>query len=453
MLPDDTIAAISTAPGEGAIAVVRLSGSAAFAIAGQLFSGHGTLESHRARHGFLKDPETGSVVDEVVMTAFAGPRSYTGEDMIEISCHGSPVVAREILRLCLSQGARLAQAGEFTRRAFTCGRMDLTQAEAVLDLIQAKTARQGRMAMSALSGDLGAEIRRLRQSIMSVLAAVVAGIDFPEEVGEAPVADVRATVEQARARLDDLAATSLSGRYLREGLRLSIVGRPNAGKSSLLNRLLNFERAIVTDIPGTTRDALEELIEINGIPVILIDTAGVRPTEDRVELIGIERTGQAIARADLVVLLVDLTQGWGPAEDELARLAAGKPVIVAGNKIDIAERKEAGACALAGVVDQLFLSAVTGEGIACLKAAVERFVFGQGKLADCRPSLNARQAEILSRASRSLSLVEEALASGLPQDCLATDLKNCVDSLSEVCGEAVSEEVIEQVFARFCIGK
>ena len=493
MIFEDTIAAISTPPGTGALAVVRLSGSRAFEIAQKIFLVGRKKSSlnaefrpeeltHQATYGFIFNPETREHIDEVVITPFKRPQTYTGEDLVEITCHGGPVITAEILSLVLKLGARLARRGEFTERAFLSGRIDLTQAEAVLDIIQAKTTRQGRRALSALEGGLGVRIKSVRDQLVELLTRIVAGIDFPEEIGDAPEPEVHKVVRHSIDQLDDLSRTARSGRFLRDGLKIAIVGRPNAGKSSLLNQLLKFERAIVTDIPGTTRDSLEELLDLNGVPVVLIDTAGIRPTEDQVELIGIERTKKAINESDLVLFVVDLKEGWGTPEQEIADLLPDKPFLLVGNKLDIAADTKAklnyetrdpisavsavsvviavsadgadGASAgQSGVAaGEVFISAKTGERIDDLTAAIEGFVF-QDEQSREGPSLNARQGELCIKAAKALHLVETTLEAGYPQDCLATDLKTAVDALSEISGESVSEEVITQVFATFCIGK
>lgn len=464
----DTIAAISTAPGTGAIAVVRLSGNDAFAIAHKIFrpglrtnssahqsTGH-SFKPNMAVHGFVFDDHSDDVIDEVVLLPFKAPHTYTGEDLVEISCHGGPVLTNEILSLILNRGARLARRGEFTERAFLSGKLDLTQAEAVLDVIQAKTSRQGRRALSALTGSLGERIRKVRLDLVELLTRIVAGLDFPEEIGDAPEPEIDKTVSQSLSMLDELAKTARTGRYLREGLKIAIIGRPNAGKSSLLNQLLKFERAIVTDIPGTTRDSLEELLDLNGVPVVLIDTAGIRPTEDTVEKIGIERTRKAIIECDLALFLFDLIPGWGEAEVEITEMLADKPFILIGNKVDAISQ------ALApspheiheqlNRFDSVRISARTGDNMQALTAAIERFVFQDETQRD-GPSLNARQAELCLKAAAALRLVLTTLEAGMPQDCLATDLKSAVDALSEISGESVSEEIITQVFATFCIGK
>jgi len=308
-----------------------------------------------------------------------------------------------------------------------------------------------------LSGQLGNQIKAVRQDLLQLLTNIVAGIDFPEEVGDTPKQDIEAVVLKARSQLDRLAQTARSGKFLREGLRLAIVGRPNVGKSSLLNQLLSFERAIVTDIPGTTRDLLEEPLDINGIPVILVDTAGIHPTCDAVEMIGIERTKLAIADSQLVLLVTDISQQWGLEEDEILTLLADRPWILVKNKIDLVGKgqqitiKERAGPAKAKA--ELLISAKTGQGVELVCAAVEDFALGGNIVTEEGASLNDRQAELCEKALVGLALVTESLNRGMPQDCLASDLKSSIDFLSEICGEKVTDEVIAQVFAKFCIGK
>jgi tRNA modification GTPase len=507
MILTDTIVALSTPPGVGAIHVVRLSGPDALVIGSQIFSRtyldfssaernnvnspadiekNVDWQSHVACHGFIVDYKESIVIDEVVVTDFKAPRSYTGDDLLEISCHGGVVVSREIIGLCLRLGARLARPGEFTERAFLSGKLDLTQAEAVLDLIQAKTARQGRLSLSALSGVLGIQIEQIRNNLIQVYSAVVAGIDFPDEVGEADESEIANCVQASQLKLNELAKTARSGRFLRQGVRLAIVGRPNAGKSSLLNQLLKFERAIVTEIPGTTRDSIEELLDLNGIPIILVDTAGIRPTEDVVEKIGIERTIAAINQADLVLFVVDLLEGMGKAEEQILQNLAGKPFLIVANKADLksdhlakrnadsgsergifsqaiseqagktlSEQASQATCeqAYQGLVGEVTISALTGLGISDLTSDIEKWVFAGGSTEATGACLNDRQQGLAIKASQALDLVDESLVKKMPQDCLACDLKSAIDALSEICGEAVSEEVITQVFANFCIGK
>jgi len=416
--------------------------------------------SHEAIHGYIWDPANGELVDDVVAITYRGPVTYTGEDIVEINCHGSPLLTREILDLLLRLGARLSERGEFTKRAFLSGRMDLTQAEAVLDLIQARTTRQSRMAVNVLKGQLGQRIKEIRGTLMELLARLVAGIDFPEEVGELPLDDIAPIVDKAKADLERLRKTARSGRFLRDGLRLSIVGRPNAGKSSLLNQFLAFERAIVTEVPGTTRDSIEEPFDINGIPVILIDTAGVRITEDRVEKIGIERTGRAIDESDLVLLVCDLTEHWGPEEEEVLKLLNGQPYIEVWNKHDINESGNGTGRTDEDQVpdnriDMTKISAKTGIGLDDLKNKIESFVIQDSKsmMTEAGGTLNQRQDELCLRAASALDDLKVSVDNGMPEDCLATDLKTAIHCLSEACGDEITEELITEVFSRFCIGK
>lgn len=464
MHDQDTIAAISTPPGTGAIAIVRLSGANAIAILEKILSSSPETfkplrwesRSHEAIHGYIWNPDIGELVDEVVAIPYKGPVTYTGEDIVEINCHGSPLLAREILDLTMRLGARLSQPGEFTKRAFLAGRMDLTQAEAVLDLIQARTTRQSRMAVNVLKGQLGHTIKEIRGRLMELLSRLIAGIDFPEEVGELPLDDMKPIVDQAAADLERLRKTARSGRFLRDGLRLSIVGRPNAGKSSLLNQFLAFERAIVTEIPGTTRDSIEEPFDINGIPVVLIDTAGVRITDDTVEKIGIERTARAIDESDLVLLVCDITQGWGKEEQEVLKLMHGQPFLLILNKIDQGDEKNGFASEIEqneNCIDLSKISAKTGQGVDDLKAKIEKFVVQDNSYTEAGGSLNQRQDELCLRASESLDDLKQSIANGMPEDCLATDLKTAIQCLSEACGDEVTEELITEVFSRFCIGK
>ena len=461
MNSEETIAAISTAPGTGAIAIVRMTGPEAWTITGKFFCSKTnkplfeSFKSHLSMHGFVRDSATDQIVDEVVVIPYKGPNSYTGEDLVEINCHGGQIVTSEILSLCLAHGARLARQGEFTQRAYMNGRMDLTQAEAVLDVIQAKTGLQSRFAVSALKGELGGQIEKVRVSLVELLSRIVAGLDFPEEVGDMPLDDLEKIVQDAVKDLQVLLSTARSGRFLREGVRVAIAGKPNAGKSSLLNQLLKFERAIVTDVPGTTRDSLEELLDMNGIPVLLIDTAGIRATEDQVEKIGIERTRKAISQSDLVLLVTDVLTGWTEDDKLVLDLVADRPHIILANKVDLAPDFQFTDSYLSNsqCLARIPISAKNGNGMTELSEAVERWVFNDQQLKDAGGSLNARQGELCERALRSLALVQETAANNMPQDCLATDLKMAIDSLYEMSGEMVSEAIITNVFAKFCIGK
>jgi tRNA modification GTPase len=458
---EETIAAISTPPGFGAIAVVRMSGPAACQILSKLFSPSGKkresdwLRTHLATLGSFSNPETGQEVDQVLVTPFLAPHSYTSEDVVEISCHGSPLIASEVLALCLKHGARLAKPGEFTQRAFLSGKLDLTQAEAVLDLIQSKTRRQSRAALSVLSGDLGRRIRDIRKNLVDLLANVTAGIDFPEEVGDTPEPDIHFAVAGAIEVLTDLSDAARANKFLRDGLRLAIVGRPNVGKSSLLNQFLKIERAIVTDVPGTTRDSLEEFVDLDGLPVVVIDTAGLRQSDDAVELIGMERTKRAIEDSELVLFLIDITAGWQKEDERVLETIGSRPFLLLKNKCDLhgKDLPSNGVADRPGKIGELLISAKTGEKVKHIHEMISDWAFQGRTRHEGDTSLNDRQAALCEAAIASLNLVTKTVQEGLPQDCLATDLKGAIDHLSEICGEMVSEEIIASVFANFCIGK
>ncbi len=458
----DTIAAISTPAGSGAIAVVRISGPETYKILEQIFSTSSkqfkktdlrSAGSHKAIHGYIYDPKSNELVDEVVAILYQEPNTYTGDDLAEINCHGSPLISRELLALILENGARLAQPGEFTKRAFLSGKMDLTQAESVLDLIQAKTGRQSRLAISALEGHLGRKITEIRNQLMELLSKLIAGIDFPEEVGELPRDDIELIGSAAAEKLEKLSRTTRSGRFLREGLKLSLVGRPNAGKSSLLNQLLSFERAIVSDTPGTTRDSIEEPLDLNGIPVILVDTAGIRITEDSIEKAGIERTTRAIRESDLTLFIVDSTIPFEEPEEKILELIGEAPYIKVFNKIDLTEKRNIQTDGSDDSAAHVFISAVTGEGVNDLSNRIEGWVLKDNSLKEAGGSLNQRQGELCRAAIKSLNHMVESSRAGMLEDCIATDLKEAIHALSEACGDEVTEEVITEVFSRFCIGK
>lgn len=454
---NETISAISTPPGSGAIAIVRISGPESFTIAEKFFSlSQSSLEtvnlrgnSHKAMHGFILEPQSKICIDDVVLIAYKEPSSYTGEDLVEINCHGSSFVSREILDLIITLGARLARPGEFTQRAYLSGKMDLTQAEAVMDLIAAKTKVQSRQAQAALKGQIGGQISQVRQNLVELATRITAGIDFPEEVGDVPLDDINDIVQEAESRLTSLAATMRAGRFLREGLRVSIVGQPNVGKSSLLNQFLKFERAIVTEIPGTTRDSIEELVELGGVPVLLVDTAGIRTTQDKVEQIGIDRTVVSIEQADLVVFLVDATRDSDCTDGEIMNLVGEKPFVLVKNKIDLGPNKNS--FLPEGALASISISAKTGQGLDELGQSLSSFVF-QGK-EDSGATLNERQGELCLKAFQSLEMLKRAVEDDLPQDCLASDLNEAILALSQACGNQINEEIITEVFARFCIGK
>lgn len=462
MIEHDTIAAISTPAGTGAIAVVRISGSKTYKILEQIFSTsskelkNSTLRStgsHKAIHGYILSSDHKEIIDEVVCVLYREPKTYTGEDLVEINCHGNPLIANQILSALIDKGARLALPGEFTQRAFLTGKLDLTQAESVLDLIQAKTGRQSRLALSALSGHLGKRILEVRSDLMNSLSKLVAGIDFPEEVGEMPKDDLKEIVQKSLNTLEELLKTARSGKFLREGLKLSIVGRPNAGKSSLLNQLLKFDRAIVSDTPGTTRDSIEETLDIKGIPITLIDTAGVRLTEDSIEKAGIDRTTRAISASDLVLFVIDTTLGWKEPEEKISELVDNVPSLIVFNKIDHEDSHEITNDNSLNTIASVKISALEGTGIEALNSKIERWAVKDNAPEEAGGSLNQRQAELLALAVKTLRNLLDSIDAMMLEDALATDLKSAIHNLSEAAGDEVTEEVITEVFSRFCIGK
>lgn len=458
---DDTIAGIATALGEAGIGVLRISGPDARPILQRLFRPAGRLgtwtpESHRMVYGHVIDPETGAVVDEAMAVWMQAPRSYTRQDVVEIQTHGGATVLRSALGLVLAAGARLAEPGEMTLRAFLNGRLDLAQAEAVLDVVRARTEAGLQVAQAQLGGALSQEIRQARAALLEVLAHLSALIDFPED--DVPPQAIRPQLDEAERVLAELLKTADRGILLREGLRVAIVGRPNVGKSSLLNRLLRHERAIVTEIPGTTRDLLEESLSIRGIPVVLADTAGIRETSDVVEALGVARSRAALERADLVLLVLDASQPLTDEDRALAASVAGRPVIIVWNKIDLldgASRPEAHDAPLPEA-PRVEVSARTGEAIADLEALVWELVMGGQVVATTgREALvsNPRHKAAIRTALNNLRAARSGLDEGLPADFLTIDLTAAVNALGEITGETATEDLLDVIFSRFCIGK
>lgn len=443
-----TIAAISTPFGEGAIAVLRLSGPRAKAIAGAVFSGRHGVDAWPAREAQLGAVcEDGDRLDEVLLTYFPAPASFTGEDVVEISCHGGILVARRILALLLRGGARAAEPGEFTQRAFLNGKLDLTQAEAVMDLISAQTDLALRAANEQLEGRLGECVRGLRASLLEMLAHIEAHIDFPDEDIDPDTGDaLAARMSAVEAEMARLLSSAGRGRIVREGVRAVIYGAPNVGKSSLLNRLLGFERAIVSARPGTTRDVIEEVIDLRGIPLRLVDTAGVREAGDELERAGIERTRRAIERADLVLLVCDATQPRG--DGHAAPLPPGVPVLCVLNKCDLGEAEH-----WVGM-DAARISCATGAGIEELAARIEHCILGAGAAKqDWTVAINARHQACLERAAKDLAAARRAMAEGSHAEFIAEELRAALDAVGEIVGHADVEELLGVVFGRFCIGK
>ena len=442
----DTIAAISTPIGECGIGIVRLSGREALPIVQRLFSRK--LENRRLVYGHIVDPDSAEMVDEVLVAYMKAPHTYTREDIVEIDCHGGAIPLQRILGLALRQGARLANPGEFTLRAFLNGRIDLAQAESVLDVIQSKTQASLRLAMQGLDGKLSEPVREVRRSLMDILAYLAARIDFPED--EVAEQDVREPLEKARSALQQLVANADAGMVYRQGVRTAIVGRPNVGKSSLLNRLLRQSRAIVTPIPGTTRDTLEETVNLKGVPFLLIDTAGIMESNNVVEALAVERSRKAITQADFVLLVIDTSEPLTQSDRGLIDLLSEKTVLVAANKCDLPRRADMDELPWL----QVSTSALTGEGLEGLETAMVNSVLG-GKVvtSDTLLVTNPRHKEALQRAERHLRLARAALEENLPDDFVTIDLTAALNALGEITGEAVTDELLDIIFSRFCIGK
>lgn len=442
----DTISAISTPLGEGGIGIVRLSGKDAHAIAAVLFDR--PLSNRRLVHGHIVDPQTSEVIDEVLVSYMKAPHTYTREDVVEINCHGGPLPLRRILALTLRHGARAAEPGEFTLRAFLNGRIDLAQAESVMDVVQSKTEAGLRLAVRGLRGRLSQEVRSVRADLLDVLAYLSARIDFPED--EIEERDVLEPVRTAEASVRRLIAGADAGIILRHGIRTAIVGRPNVGKSSLLNRLLRDDRAIVTSIPGTTRDTVEETISIQEVPFVLVDTAGLVQSKDIVESLGIERTRRAIEEASLVLLVLDGSEPLTPSDREIFRLLEGKTVIAALNKCDlipISAPREL-------PWPTIRTSALTGEGLPALEERmVECALGGSVVSSDAHLVTNVRHKQALERGAGHLAQAQQCIANQLPDDFVTIDVTGAVNALGEITGETVTEDLLENIFSRFCIGK
>lgn len=443
MFDDETIAAIATPPGEGALAVVRISGPSAFEIAKTVFRSSRAWQPGRLRVGQIVN-RAGELVDEVVLTAYHGPSSYTGEDVIEISGHGGPVVSASVLQSVLDAGARAAGPGEFTQRAFLNGKLDLTQAEAVMDLIRAQTPLAARAAALQLEGRIGDEARAIAEEILMVVAHLEAYIDFPDEDIDPDVGQAMLDrVTNVQLRVKQLLATAPEGRILREGVRLTICGKPNAGKSSLLNRLAGFDRAIVSPIAGTTRDTIEESVSLRGIPFRVIDTAGLRDSPDAIEREGVSRARQAIDSADVVVHLIDGIELPGgaapPAEREDEFLVINKADLIAAQKSDSAA---------------LFISCLTGSGIKeFVDILVDRVMQGKVPSGISHAAINARHQSCLLRTSEALETAANAMASNLAPEFIAVELRLAMDSVGEITGRMDTEDILDRIFGAFCIGK
>jgi tRNA modification GTPase len=464
---EDTITAIATPAGEGGIGIIRLSGSDSPAVASKIFRRGrrlkpvdvSALESHRLYYGHIVDPASDRIIDEVMLVRMAGPRTYTREDIVEISCHGGPIPLREVLKLTIQAGAREAEPGEFTLRAFLNGRIDLSQAEAVMAVVSSQTSESLEMAVHELRGKLTSRLSPARQALLEALAFLDAAADFPED--EIPPTDVPALLRKAEDALRDVVDSSQLGLLYREGVQIAIVGRPNVGKSSLMNTLLRSDRAIVTEIAGTTRDVITETINLRGIPATLHDTAGIAETEDVIERIGIDRSRQALESAGVALFVLDgsrplseddrrvgemLSERFGAAED--------RRLVIALNKRDLPERYDhedlLSQFAETPVVE---ISTISGDGIGDLEDAIFDCLVAQAGEAREPAMVTLRQQQALARALEHIQAAQRATEDGVPQDLVAVDVRSAMLAVGEITGEQVSESILTEIFSRFCIGK
>jgi tRNA modification GTPase len=482
---DDTIVAIATPPGRGGIGVVRLAGPEARKIALPMLRLKHDLEPARAIFGELVEPNkhvgtaahgcpaeqsSAARIDEVVVTYFAKPHSYTTDDIVEISAHGSPVVLRHVLELAMARGARLAEPGEFTMRAFLNGRIDLTQAEAVRDLIESQTLYQAKIAAQQLEGALSRRLQPIKQKLVELIATLEAGIDFAEDdISVLPADQILQRTAQVRAPLDDLAASFAYGKIVHEGLTLAIVGRPNVGKSSLFNRLVERERAIVTATPGTTRDLVSETVAIGGIPVKLVDTAGIRRALDEAESIGIRKSMEALADADLVLFVFDSSQPLADEDEQLLNQVADRPAIAVGNKCDLPmnhvgtaapgcpaaqSSADGGSQSARNKPPRVGTSATTGEGIPKLRDEILRHIGGEaGAPTETGFLTNLRHQERVRESLAALSTAKTAVENKVPHEMLLLDLYNALRPLDEITGATTTDDILNLIFSTFCIGK
>ncbi|WP_031927020.1 tRNA uridine-5-carboxymethylaminomethyl(34) synthesis GTPase MnmE [Staphylococcus aureus] len=456
----DTITSISTPMGEGAIGIVRLSGPQAVEIADKLYKGKHLLNdvpSHTINYGYIIDPESKEVVEEVMVSVLRAPKTFTREDIIEINCHGGILTINRVLELTMTYGARMAEPGEFTKRAFLNGRIDLSQAEAVMDFIRSKTDRASKVAMNQIEGRLSDLIKKQRQSILEILAQVEVNIDYPEydDVEDATTEFLLEQSKEIKQEINRLLDTGAQGKIMREGLSTVIVGKPNVGKSSMLNNLIQDNKAIVTEVAGTTRDVLEEYVNVRGVPLRLVDTAGIRETEDIVEKIGVERSRKALSQADLILFVLNNNEALTQEDYTLYEVVKNEDVIVIVNKmdleqnIDINEFKD-----MIGDTPLIQTSMLKQEGIDELEIQIRDLFFGgEVQNQDMTYVSNSRHISLLKQARQTIQDAIDAAESGVPMDMVQIDLTRTWEILGEIIGETASDELIDQLFSQFCLGK
>lgn len=451
-----TIVAIATAivAQQGSIGIVRLSGDQAVTIAQSIFHAPGkqAWDSHRILYGYIQHPQSKQVIDEALLLLMLAPRSYTKEDVVELHCHGGIITVQKVLQLCVQQGAKLAQPGEFTLRAFLNGRIDLTQAESVAELVSARSSPASQIALAGLQGKLANPIKHIRANCLDILAEVEARIDFEEDL---PPLDENSVIEQIQeviVSVDNILATADRGELLRSGIKVAIVGRPNVGKSSLLNAWSRSDRAIVTELPGTTRDTIESTLVVGGIPIQVLDTAGIRETSDTVEKLGVERSRQAAESADLVLFTIDTTTGWTVEDDLIYQQLSDRPVILVINKIDLISGDRVQYPS--EIKNVILTAAAKHKGIDALENAIlDAIQTGNVEAANFDIAINQRQATVLYRVKNALDRVRETIERQLPLDFWTIDLREAIQALGEITGEGVTESVLDRIFSRFCIGK
>ncbi|MDJ0518789.1 MAG: tRNA uridine-5-carboxymethylaminomethyl(34) synthesis GTPase MnmE [Trichodesmium sp. MO_231.B1] len=459
MTPGNTIAAIATAivPQQGSVGIVRMSGWEAMKIAKILFHAPGkqVWETHRILYGYIRHPKTEQLVDEALLLIMKAPRSYTREDVVEFHCHGGIIAIQQVLQLCIEAGARLAQPGEFTLRAFLNGRLDLTQAESIADLVGSQSPAAAQVALAGLQGKLASPIRQLRAGCLDILAEIEARIDFEEDLPPLDESEISQKVDSILVDLSRVLGTASRGELLRTGLKVAIIGRPNVGKSSLLNAWSRSDRAIVTDLPGTTRDVVESQLVVGGIPVQVLDTAGIRETEDRVEKIGVERSCRAAESADLVLLTIDGKAGWTELDEVIYQQVKNRSLILIINKVDLVKPELIKSIFYPKTIKNFVTTAaINNQGIEELEAGIINAVnFGNVQAENLDFAVNQRQAAALTRAKVALEQCLNTIKNNLPLDFWTIDLRGAIYALGEVTGEDVTESVLDRIFSRFCIGK
>ncbi|MFF6442921.1 tRNA uridine-5-carboxymethylaminomethyl(34) synthesis GTPase MnmE [Staphylococcus aureus] len=456
----DTITSISTPVGEGAIGIVRLSGPQAVEIADKLYKGKHLLNdvpSHTINYGHIIDPESKEVVEEVMVSVLRAPKTFTREDIIEINCHGGILTINRVLELTMTYGARMAEPGEFTKRAFLNGRIDLSQAEAVMDFIRSKTDRASKVAMNQIEGRLSDLIKKQRQSILEILAQVEVNIDYPEydDVEDATTEFLLEQSKEIKQEINRLLDTGAQGKIMREGLSTVIVGKPNVGKSSMLNNLIQDNKAIVTEVAGTTRDVLEEYVNVRGVPLRLVDTAGIRETEDIVEKIGVERSRKALSQADLILFVLNNNEALTQEDYTLYEVVKNEDVIVIVNKMDLEQNIDINEVKdMIGDTPLIQTSMLKQEGIDELEIQIRDLFFGgEVQNQDMTYVSNSRHISLLKQARQTIQDAIDAAESGVPMDMVQIDLTRTWEILGEIIGETASDELIDQLFSQFCLGK